>query len=132
MKGLEDRARFNTVLVWLSKRMRSAGGSPVEIDADLQDDYFDALVDIRIERLEWAAKHIFKSRTWFPMPNELRDAAIFAPSTVLNSLPFNQQQIPERTSYNETLANEAFKKVMALFGDNWGLPTNRRQQREAV
>lgn len=97
MKGKEDRARFITVIVWLSTRMKAQGGKPVNADADFQDDYYDALDDIRIERIEWAAKHIFKISVWFPMPKEIREAAMLAPSSVLPALPLNQTAISEFT-----------------------------------
>lgn len=111
MKGLEDRARFNVMLVWLSARMKSQGGKPIDCNADLQDDYFDALEDIRIERLEWGAKHIFKTETWFPVPKVLRDAAMLAPSSVLPQITLKQQEISEFTADQVRDAKERFEAI---------------------
>lgn len=94
MEGREDRAKFSVLLFWLAARMAAPGGKPKDID-EILEDYFQALRDIRIERLEWGSRHIFATGRWFPMPVELREAAMLAPSSVLPALPNNQQQICE-------------------------------------
>lgn len=119
MKGATDRARFITAIVWLSTRMKAQGGKPVNADADFQDDYYDALDDIRIERIEWAAKHLFKISTWFPMPHEIRSAAMLAPSTVLTAVTNNQAVIPE---FTEEQHQDAAKKLDEILNglNGWG------------
>jgi hypothetical protein len=94
MEGREDRAKFSVLLFWLAERMASPGGKPKDID-EILEDYFQALADIRIERIEWGARHIFATERWFPMPVEIRDAAMLAPSSVLPALQNNQKQLCE-------------------------------------
>ena len=101
MNGNEDKRRFSVVLFWLAARMKAQGGQPQMIDTDFQRDYWDALNDIRIERIEWAAKHIFKTSIWFPMPKEIREASMLAPSTVLAAINLNQKALPEYTTYED-------------------------------
>jgi hypothetical protein len=119
MKGEEDKKRFSVVIFWLAKRMSAPGGLPKKVDADLQADYFNALSDFRIERLEWAAKHIFATQTWFPMPKDLREAAMLAPSTVLSTVTLNQKAIPEFTDQQHEDAAKKLDEIISGFGE-WG------------
>jgi hypothetical protein len=101
MRGPEDRARFNTVLVWLSMRMKAQGGLPIKLSPELQDDYYQALNNLPIERLEWAARHLFSTKTWFPMPCEIREAAIQAPANVIPRVILEQKALPEASYYED-------------------------------
>ena len=100
----EDKPRFSILLFWLAKRMLVQGGKPREITPDLIADWFDALQDVRIERLEWGAKRLFATEKWFPVPMELRAAAMLAPSSVLPKVTagnyaqlaeFSEQQVAD-------------------------------------
>jgi len=119
MKGNEDKKRFSVVMYWLAGRMKGQGGKPVDITPDFQRDYYEALDDIRIERIEWAAKHLFKTTTFFPMPNEIRPAAMLAPSTVLPSLALDRKEIPEFTEAQREDAAKALDDIINSFG-KWG------------
>lgn|GEM_PF-3576909 len=87
MNGIGDKRRFAALMYWLAGRMLAPGGRPRQVDDHLLADYHQALADCRIERLEWAARHIFATEKWFPMPVELRAAAMLAPSGVLPPPP---------------------------------------------
>lgn len=115
MESAGDKKRFSVVLFWLSKRMLSAGGQPKQIDAPLQADYFEALRDIRIERIEWAARHLFATSQWFPMPVEMRRAAMLAPSTVLPLVGNNQRQIAELTEDQVEKNKQMLDEILAGF-----------------
>lgn len=108
MQGNEDKKRFSVVMHWLAAFMKEAGGMPkvllTEADPeagtpriDVIASYFSVLKDIRIERIEWGAKHLFSTTTWFPMPQAMREAAMLAPSSVFPPLPLQQPQISEFT-----------------------------------
>jgi hypothetical protein len=118
MKGEEDQKRFSVVLYWLAKRMSAPGGLPKKIDTDVQADYFEALEDIRIERLEWAAKYLFKTTIWFPAPPDIRAAAILAPSSVLPALPLKQPQICE---FSEQEIEAAKSEIENILSGGWDL-----------
>lgn len=111
MQGREDRAKFSVLLFWLADRMKSAGGLPADVD-ELLGDYFNALADIRIERLEWSARHLFATQRWFPMPIDLREAAMLAPSSVLPALPNNQPQICEFSEEQIADAKAKFAEIV--------------------
>jgi len=120
MNGLEDKARFNTVLVWLAKRMMAPGGLPKKIDADLQDDYFEALRAFPIQKIEWGAKHLFATEKWFPMPCEIKAAAILAPSSVMPAIA--EQPRPMIEEFTEEQVRDARQKLDNLIAgfDDWG------------
>jgi len=92
-----DRARFSVVLNWLAGKypLRKGGELvPRELPAKELNDWFDALHDIHIERIEWAAKYHFGHSSFFPSPADLRHAAPMAP--VPKMLPKKgQRQIAE-------------------------------------
>jgi hypothetical protein len=126
----EDKKRFSVVMYWLASVMKDIGGKPKLMtipanketrtpEVNVQRDYYEALQDIRIERIEWAAKHIFKTETWFPMPKEIRAAAMLAPSSVLPPLPLNQTAIPEFTEQQREEAAQKLDDIINGFGD-WG------------
>lgn len=130
MNGNEDKKRFSVVMYWLASVMKDQGGKKklltIPADAEtrtpevnVQRDYYEALNDIRIERIEWAAKHIFKTGTWFPMPKEIREAAMLAPSSVLAALPNNQVLIPEFTEEQRAEASKVFDDIINRF-EEWG------------
>ena len=120
MNGIEDMARFSTLIIWLSTRMKAQGGKPVTADKPFQRDYYEALNDIRIERIEWAAKHLFKTSTWFPMPKEIREAAMLAPSTVYVAIQGKESAlIPEFTEQQHADASRELDKIINGFGE-WG------------
>lgn len=93
--------------------------------------YLRALDKWLIDELEWACLRAAETCRFMPTPAELIDLARQAPRQQQRG-DLTRPALSATTSYNETLANEAFKKVMALFGDDWGLPTSRRHQREAI
>ena len=122
MKGTEDKARFFTVLNWLATRMAAVGGLPKKVDASLQADYYEALEDLRIERIEWGAKHLFKTEVFFPMPKDLRAAANLAPSSVLAAIQMKEQvAIPEFTEQQHIDAANELEKIINGFGLSKGL-----------
>lgn len=115
MKGENDYKRFSVLLFWLAKRMKSSNGIIEDIDTDLINDYYEALEDIVIERLEWASRHIFKTEVWFPEPVKLRQAALLAPSSVmppLPELPCNQGQIAEFTEQEIERSKRYFNDII--------------------
>lgn len=120
MQGNEDKKRFSVVMHWLAAVMKEAGGLPKELvikanpekgtpRIDVIANYFSVLNDIRIERIEWGAKHLFKETTWFPMPGAIREAAMLAPSSVLPALPCQQPQICEFTEEQIASAKAEFE-----------------------
>ena len=113
MNGREDRARFSVLLFWLAARMAAPGGKPKDID-EILEDYFQALKDIRIERIEWGARHIFATERWFPMPVEMRTAAMLAPSSVFPQLPSNHNQVSE---FSEEVIEEAKRTFAVMAGE---------------
>lgn len=119
MEGTADKQRFSVVMFWLAKRMAAPGNKPKEVDAELQRDYFEALQDVRIERIEWAARHLFKTSTWFPMPKEIRESAMLAPSSVLLPLPLNRNVLPE---FTEQQHEDALQKLDDILNglNEWG------------
>jgi len=119
MEGIEDKQRFSVVMFWMAKRMAAPGNKPKEVDAELQRDYFEALQDVRIERIEWAARHLFKTSTWFPMPKEIRESAMLAPSSVLPPLPLNQTALPEFTEQQREDASQKLDDILNGLNE-WG------------
>jgi len=113
-----DKKRFSVLMYWLAGRMAAPGGKPKEINPPLLSDYFDVLKDIRIERLEWGAKHIFATERWFPMPVELRQAAMLAPSSVLPKLENDHVQIPEFTEQRCLDARQQLQNLIDGLADH--------------
>ena len=66
-----------------------------------------------------AVKQIFRTGTWFPMPKDIRDAAMLAPSSVLPPLPLNQTVIPEFTEQQRKDAANKLDGILNGFGE-WG------------
>lgn len=106
----EDKPRFSALLFWLAKRMKAQGGKPQEIDPDLIADWFIALQKIRIERLEWGARHLFATEKWFPMPVDLEAAAMKAPSSVI---PFADRQAAQHLLPDSFVSREEGKRRLA-------------------
>ncbi|MFZ4856154.1 MAG: hypothetical protein ACOYL3_07130 [Desulfuromonadaceae bacterium] len=79
--------------------------------------YLRALDKWLIEELEWACLRAAETCRFMPVPAELIDLARQAPRQRLRG-DLNRPALSGTTSYNETLADEAFKKVMALFSEN--------------
>ena len=126
MTGNEDKRRFSVVMHWLAAFMKEAGGLPKKLLIEANPDngtpridviasYYSVLSDIRIERIEWGAKHLFGKTTWFPMPEAMRSAAMLAPSSVLPALPCVQPQICEFTEEQISEAKEDF----AMIAERW-------------
>ena len=122
MQGNDDKKRFSVVMHWLASFMKEAGGLPkkllIEADPvagtpriDVIASYYSVLNDIRIERIEWGAKHLFKTTTWFPNPPAMRVAAMLAPSSVLPALPCHQPQICEFTEAEIAAAKAEFEAL---------------------
>jgi hypothetical protein len=85
--------------------------------------YLEALDDIATGALEYAVNAAIRVNHTFPKPVELRELSrSYRPP---GERPGNFVQLAPVTSYNETLANEAFKEILEIFGDGWGLPTTR-------
>jgi hypothetical protein len=137
MQGNEDKKRFSVVMHWLASFMKESGGLPkkllIEADPvagtpriDVIASYYSVLNDIRIERIEWGAKHLFKTTTWFPMPLAIREAAMLAPSSVLPPLPvvnhpqiceFSEEEIADAKARFEAIANGwEFKEAVRVTG----------------
>lgn len=119
MNGNDDKKRFSVVMFWMASRLKAQGGQPQEIDSAFQRDYYEALNDIRIERIEWAAKHLFKTSIWFPMPNDIRAAAMLAPSSVLPALPLNQTALTEFTEQQRADSMQKLDEIINSLGE-WG------------
>lgn len=126
MQGNEDKKRFSVVMHWLASFMKEPGGLPKKllIEAnpvtgtpriDAIASYYSVLCDIRIERIEWGAKHLFKTTTWFPMPQVIREAAMLAPSTVFPVVDCQQPQVCEFTAEQVEEAKKAFEAI----ADGW-------------
>ncbi len=116
----EDKKRFSALIIWLGKRMFTQGGK-TEITPDLLRDYFDALQDLRIEKLEWGARHIFSNSRWFPMPADLRQAAMLAPASVLPPPKQNPNQIAEFTQTQAEEAKAWLAKLAAGLVDDFSI-----------
>lgn len=115
MRGDDDAKRFSVVLFWLAKRMMAPGGKPKVVDAELQEDYYEALSDIPIQKIEWAAKHLFAENTWFPMPKEIRTAAMIAPSSVMPQINLQQKALPSATYYED--GSRKLQEILDSLGD---------------
>lgn len=86
--------------------------------------YLEALDDIATGALEHAVNAAIRSSHTFPKPIELRELSrSYRPP---GERPGHFVQIAPVTSYNETLANEAFKEILEIFGDSWNIPSQRR------
>lgn len=68
-----DRRRFAVAMAGLGVAFDR------EPSAERMGLYWDALVDLRIEAVEWAAKRAIRELVWFPKAKELRDLAGLAP-----------------------------------------------------
>ena len=79
--------------------------------------YLRALDKWRVDELEWACLRAAETCRFMPVPAELIDLARQAPRPKQRG-DLTRPAISGTTSYNETLANEAFKQVLALFGDD--------------
>jgi hypothetical protein len=77
--------------------------------------YLRALDKWLVEELEWACLRAAETCRFMPTPAELIDLARMAPRQQQRG-DLTLKALSDTTSYNETLADEAFKKVMALFG----------------
>lgn len=127
------KKRFGVLLYWLAEKFPKAVGPRVISKSDL-DDYYEALADIRIERLEWAAKWIFGHSRFFPRPAELREAAGMAPASVVPTLPIrNQAQIgdisPEQQKRMEAESKERIKAIQRKLCDAVAIkPKDSEQQ----
>ena len=79
--------------------------------------YLRALDKWLIDELEWACLRAAETCRFMPVPAELIDLARQAPRPQQRG-DLTRKALSGTTSYNETLADEAFKTVMALFSDD--------------
>jgi hypothetical protein len=93
-----DRPRFVAAMNWLARKYPIRQGQelvPRKLPVEDLNDWFAALRDIHIERIEWAAKHHYGRSEFFPKPCNLREAAPLAPAP--KGLPIKgQRQIAEQ------------------------------------
>lgn len=89
-----DKPRFAAAMNWLAGKYPLTKGRGVtreEVPRELgsQDlrDWFEALRDLHIERIEWGAKWLFGHSRFFPKPADLREASEQAPRPQLPALP---------------------------------------------
>lgn len=122
MRKERGKKRFSVVMHWLASVMKDVGGLPKELmipadpetgtpRVDVIANYFCVLNDLPIERIEWGAKHLFKTTTWFPNPPAMREAAMLAPSSVMPALPCQQPQICEFTAEQVAAAKAEFEAI---------------------
>lgn len=79
--------------------------------------YLRALDKWLIDELEWACLRAAETCRFMPVPAELVDLARQAPRPQQRG-DLTRKALSGTTSYSETLADEAFKTVMALFSDD--------------
>jgi hypothetical protein len=97
-----DKARFATVMYWLAGKYpltKGRGATREEVPRELTKedlaDWFEALQDLHIERIEWGAKWLFGHKTFFPKPGELREAAEQAPPPKVVALPAPENKLDQ-------------------------------------
>jgi len=112
----EDRQRFSVVMFWLAEKF-PLGNMPRRLSPKDVDDYYRALADIRIERLEWGAREWFAQEVFWPKPPELRRVANLAPSSVLPGY-VEPKQIPDLTPPDVAVSRlrEIFRGLNEKFG----------------
>lgn len=115
----DDKPRFSALMFWLAQRMLTRDGRPQPVDEAMLADWFDVLRSIRIERLEWGARHLFATTRWFPMPVDLHDAAMSAPSSVLPALAApHRAQLAESSVLSQEEAKAALARLVEGL-DDW-------------
>ena len=90
----QDKPRFAAAMNWLSRKypiVTGKGATREEVPRVLSRedlaDWFEALRDLHIERIEWGAKWLFGHSRFFPRPPDLREAAEAAPPPKIVALP---------------------------------------------
>lgn len=117
--NIDDKKRFAVLMHWLAKKYPlgrdDAGVEKVRtLTQDDLRDWFDALKDIRIERLEWGAKYLYGHSKFFPRPPELREAAEKAPSTVVPAIKYQEKKAlpsPEQREEQKRIHEEGARKL---------------------
>jgi hypothetical protein len=120
-----DRPRFSTVMVWLSKKYSDFKGVAHPFTEADQRDYFKALRDIPIEKIEWAADWHFGRSKYFPLAAHLREGAEKAPNHILPPAPAKKQleqiDFEVRRQHNHAEAkklSEALDELNRKYGTN--------------
>ncbi len=107
-----DRSRFAAALNWL------AGKYPLRLNGEMvprrlprEDlhDWFLALRDVHIERVEWAVRYHYGHSEFFPGPAKIREWAALAPPPTALSAPKGQRFLPD------TPPDVARNRLQALF-----------------
>lgn len=93
---------------WLAQKFPASQAPRILLRNDLAD-WFEALKDIRIEKLEWGARYLFAHNRFFPKPVELREASTMAPSSVI------PQQAEQIKLAEITPSEIAKKRLNAIF-----------------
>ncbi len=88
--------------------------------------YLRALDDWPVDTLEWACMKAAQTCRFMPVPAEIIDLARQAPRRQISG-DLGRTALTEAT-YTDSVAEEAFKNLIAMFGDEWGLPTTRRAE----
>jgi hypothetical protein len=116
----QDKKQFAVIMYWLADKFLMKN-TPRVLSKDDMRDYFYALNDIHIARIEWASRYIFGHNQYFPKPVEIRNAANMAPATVVPALPTKEPTtligevlLPEE---RERLAQENRAKIRALLAE---------------
>jgi hypothetical protein len=114
----DRKRRFATLMNWLAEKY-PLGDSPRRLSTSDIADYYMVLSDMRIERLEWAAKWIFGHNRFFPKPAELRTAAEMAPSSIVQITQPDRKQIAD--SYTPTKEErEMLRELASGLDDKYG------------
>ena len=115
-----DRKRFMVLMYWLAEKFPLAH-APRKLSLAEVTDYFTALADIRIERLEWGSREWYAKEIFFPKPPELRRVANLAPSSVLPPVP-KPLQLEDRTP--PELVAERVASILAQMKAKFGESRN--------
>jgi len=119
-----DKARFATVMYWLAKKYPVVKGRgttreevPRELTREELADWFEALQDLTIERVELGAKWYYGHKSFFPKPGELREAAEQVRLPPLPSLPQPERK-PDNTPPDVRMrqVDELFCRLERKFG----------------
>jgi len=117
-ENLNDVQRFAAAINWLGEKFpRTVQGEPQPVKLSKSDmrDYFDALSDFRIEKIEWAAKEYFKAGKYFPKPVDLREYAKAAPTIA----PKKDQKLLDDLTPPE-VARQRLREIMEGLDSKFG------------
>jgi hypothetical protein len=108
----ERRKRFVVMLNWLAEKY-PRDGAPRVLTTSEQADYYNALKDVHIARLEWSAKWGFGHWEFFPKPCNLREAAEKAPALLIPVRP-EPTLLPETITPDKEAVERIRKIIMGL------------------